>query len=67
MIDDDAAAAFTSIARPFEPLNRLRSILTVPDSPIDPSEQKDPSPHRRMKMWSPGEDTRILAGIHGHG
>jgi hypothetical protein len=63
----DAAAAFTSIAGSCEPVNRLHSILSIPEAPIDPSEDKERSPRRRMKMWSPYEDTRLLAGIYRYG
>jgi hypothetical protein len=63
----DAATAFTSVAGSCEPINRLHSILSISDTPIDPSEEEEPSPRRRMKMWSPYEDTRLLAGIYRHG
>jgi hypothetical protein len=63
----DAAAALTSIAGSCEPVNRLHSILSISEAPIDPGEDKEPSPRRRMKMWSPYEDMRLLAGIYRYG
>jgi hypothetical protein len=63
----DATAAFMSIAGSCDAVNRLHAILSVPEAPIDPSEEKEPSPKRRMKMWSPYEDTRLLAGIYRYG
>jgi hypothetical protein len=49
-----------------EPIERLQSILSVPDTP--PADgARDGDPGKKNRMWGPTEDARLLAAIHRHG
>jgi hypothetical protein len=50
------------------PIERLRTILSVPDAPpIPESQERDRGARKRNRMWTPPEDARLLAAIHRYG
>ena len=66
-----AHTAFMSLVGQAQPIERLKEIVEVPDRPIpdnhDPEPQTGTGPRRKMRSWSPYEDTRLLAGIYRYG
>jgi hypothetical protein len=51
-----------------EPIERLNTILSVPDTPPSPeSLDGDLVVRRKNRVWAPSEDDRLFAAIHRHG
>jgi hypothetical protein len=63
-----AAAFYIAKFKTSAPIDRLRDILSVSADPLPAhSRYGDPSIRRKTQLWTPIEDTRLLAAIHKYG
>ncbi|KAH0784958.1 Myb-like DNA-binding domain containing protein [Histomonas meleagridis] len=63
---NDVAAVLTKYIGSTQPLDRIVTILSVPDTPL-PIQTSFNLQHKKTKPWSNIEDNRLLAGLHKFG